>query len=405
MKTLKLNFTNSRGAELAARLELPVGTEPVAYALFAHCFTCGKNLAAIHSISRALTQQGIAVLRFDFTGIGESEGEFADTDFSSQADDLLGAALFLEQNYKAPQILIGHSLGGAAAIIAAAQLPSVRALVSIAAPADAAHVQRLMHDSIEHIRTTGKAKVSLGGRMFTITQQFLDDIDQSRVCDTLAGLECALLLMHSPQDTVVGINNARELYDVARHPKSFISLDGADHLLMRREDALYVGTVIAAWASRYVSASTADSQAEPGQVVTRTGETHYTTEIRAGVHTLFADEPIAAGGNDLGPTPYDLLAAALGACTGMTLRMYADSKQWPLNEVKVLLTHRKDYVEDCAHSEKAGTKIDVIDRVIALDGELSDEQKTRLLQIADKCPVHKTLHSEIRINTTLKEQP
>lgn len=402
MKTVRVHFENEQGQQLAARLELPVGGQPVAYALFAHCFTCGKNLSAIGNISRALTQSGIAVLRFDFTGIGESEGEFASTNFSSNISDLVCAATFMEREYEAPQIVVGHSLGGAAVLAAAAQLPSVRAIATIGAPAEASHVQRLFRGSIEDIHQTGKACVAIGGREFMITQQFVEDIERDKVKGVLQGLHRALLIMHSPQDDIVGIDNAAELYNHARHPKSFITLDGADHLLSRAADSLYTGAVIAAWAQRYIKVKPVPPLATDKRVVVRTGEAKYTTEMRAGTHFLLADEPASVGGDDLGPTPYDLLMMALGACTGMTLRMYADHKKWALREVKVHLAHYKDYAHDSGNTEDKGTKIDHIERVLELDGDLDDEQRARLVEIADRCPVHKTLHSDIHISTTLR---
>lgn len=403
MKTIRVHFENEQKQKLSARLELPVGKKPIAYALFAHCFTCGKNLSAIGNISRALTQSGVAVLRFDFTGIGESEGEFADTNFSSNINDLVCAAEFMKQEYEAPQILVGHSLGGAAVIVVAAQLESVRAIATIGAPAEASHVRQLFHGSVEDIRHAGKACVAIGGREFTITQQFVEDIESDKVRTALHGLRRALLIMHSPQDEIVGIDNAAELYTNARHPKSFITLDGADHLLSRSVDSLYTGTLIAAWAQRYIHAKVEAPLATDKRVVVRTGESKYTTEMRAGNHALLADEPVSVGGADLGPTPYDLLMMALGACTGMTLRMYADHKQWALREVKVHLAHYKDYAHDSGNAEDNGTKIDHIERVLELDGDLDAEQQTRLLEIADRCPVHKTLHSKIRVTTVFRQ--
>lgn len=404
MKTLHVHFNNREGHKLAARLELPVGGHPVAFALFAHCFTCGKNLAAVGNISRALTQNRIAVLRFDFTGLGESEGNFSDTTFSTNIDDLVSAAEFLEREYQAPQIIIGHSLGGAAAILAAERIASIRAVATIGAPVDATYVRRLFHDSVANMRESGLAQVSIGGRSFSLSQQFLDDLGPDKVGNVLQHFGRALLLMHSPQDEVVGIANAARLYDEARHPKSFITLDGADHLLSRSQDSLYAGTMIAAWASRYIDQPPKQALVSDKRVVVRTGEKGYTTEIRAGNHTLLADEPESVGGLDLGPSPYDLLMAALGACTGMTLRMYADHKGWNLNEVKVHLTHSKNYVQDSAHPTEKGSQIDHIERLVEVDGELDDTQKAKLIEIADKCPVHRTLHSEIRISTALREE-
>jgi putative redox protein len=347
---------------------LPVGGKPLAYALFAHCFTCSKNIKAIAHISRALTRAGLAVLRFDFTGLGESEGDFADTNFSSNVDDLIVAADFLESNYEAPQILIGHSFGGAAVLQAAARISASAAVVTIAAPADP-------------------------------QQEFVN------MKAALQNLNKALLVLHSPLDETVGIENAAQIFQTARHPKSFISLDKADHLLSNPVDSLYAGAVIAAWAFKYVSAP---QKAEPqsdkihNQVITRIGESGYATDIMAEGHSLVADEPVSAGGTNLGPAPYGYLMAALGACTAMTLRMYSDRKQWPLDGVTVKLNHQKIYATDCETCETKEGKLDQIEREIELSGPLDDQQKQRLMQIADRCPVHRTLHSEIIIKSKLK---
>ncbi|MBC7990931.1 MAG: alpha/beta fold hydrolase [Luteimonas sp.] len=404
MPTKKLTFPNAAGQQLAARLDLPPDDAPSAYALFAHCFTCSKNLTAITNISRALTRAGIGVLRFDFTGLGESEGDFADTNFSSNVGDLVEAAAFLAREYAAPQLLIGHSLGGAAVLHAAARLPDVTAVVTIGAPCDPAHVRKLLVDADAAIATEGRAAVTLAGRTFTITQQFLDDLDTARMRATIQHLGKALLICHAPFDTVVGIENAAHIFAEARHPKSFLSLDQADHLLSNPRDSRYVGATIAAWASRYVTQAVEEqpSDESDGRVVVRTARGGFFTEIAANGHHLGADEPTSAGGTNQGPTPYDLLAAALGACTTITVQLYADRKGWPLEYAVARLRHQKIHAADCEECETKNGKIDQIERELEFIGPLDAAQRQRLREIADKCPVHRTLHSEIEIRTTHK---
>jgi putative redox protein len=405
MQFKNLEFKNRDGHILAARLDLPLEGKPLAYALFAHCFTCSKNTKAIAHISRALSRQGLAVLRFDFTGLGESEGNFADTNFSSNVDDLIAAADFLKANYRAPEILIGHSFGGAAVIQAASRIPSSTAVVSIAAPSDPQHVTRALGNTAVSIQNRGQADVALAGRTFTLKKQFLDDLDFVNVAETLKNLNRALLVLHSPIDEAVGIENAARIFQAARHPKSFISLDTADHLLTNSEDSLYAGSVIAAWARKYVSASNADEAKMEGaenQVIAQIGKTGLTTDILAEGHRLIADEPVSIGGNGSGPTPYGYLLAGLGACTAMTLRMYADRKAWPLDSVTVKLNQQKIHAADCAGCQTKEGKLDQIEREIELSGALDDQQEQRLIQIADRCPVHRTLNYEIVIKSKLK---
>ncbi len=401
MNSRKVTFTNANGAGLSASLEMPLGGKPIAYAIFAHCFTCSKNLSAVVNISRALNLRKIAVLRFDFTGLGDSEGDFSDTNFSSNIQDLQSAYDFLSTDYEAPKIIIGHSLGGAAVLAAAGSMESVRAVVTVGAPADPPHVKNLFKESIEEIKQTGEATVSIGGRPFKVKEQFLHDLEQNDLADMLSGLNKALLILHSPQDQIVGVENARKIYEGARHPKSFVTLDGADHLLSNKADSLYVGDIISSWATRYLDLPGEASLNTDRQVVVRTGDDGFTTEVKAGRHSFLADEPSSVGGKDLGPTPYDLLIASLGACTSMTLRMYADRKGWPLEEVRVHLDHGKVHEQDCENCENENAKIDQIEREIELFGDLNDEQRQKLLEIADKCPVHRTLHGEIRVITKL----
>lgn len=402
MAATKVNFKNSLGHQLSARLEQPANGHPKAFAIFAHCFTCNKNLTAIANISRALAQVGFAVLRFDFTGLGESEGDFSDTNFSSNIEDLQAAANYLKEEYEAPKLLIGHSLGGAAVLVASLRISSIEAIVTIGAPSDPEHVTRLFTEDLGIIEREGKAKVSISDRSFVIKKQFIDDLTQAYEEHDFQKIRKPLLIMHSPADRVVDIENAANIYSQATHPKSFVSLDQADHMLSQKEDSLYAGNIIASWVSRYIHTQKPSQLISDKQVVTRTQET-FTTEIMTDEHGLIADEPLEIGGNDLGPSPYELLSASLGACTGMTLRMYADRKKWPLKEVRVHLQHQKIHADDCKSCEDESQKIDHIERFIEIEGDLSTEQKERLLEIANKCPVHNTLNSPVEIITKYKE--
>lgn len=401
----KITFTGANGDTLAARLDMPVG-RPHAFALFAHCFTCSKDIFAASRIADGLTHHGIAVLRFDFTGLGASEGEFANTNFSSNVEDLVAAANYLRDAHEAPKMIIGHSLGGAAVLAAAKHLSECEAVVTVNAPADPSHVVENFHCSLDEIEKNGEAEVTLAGRSFTIKKQFIDDIQGHNLETDIAAMGKALLVFHAPMDATVGIDNAATIYSAAKHPKSFVSLDGADHLLSQKEDAAYVADVIAAWADRYLSAASATStfdpvHAQPGTVVVaETGEGKFSQWVSlGGRHVMRADEPKEVGGDETGGTPYDFLLAGLGACTSMTMRMYAAHKGLSLDRVSVTLTHAKDYASDCETCEDKGAKIDQIARAIKIEGDLSDAERKRLLEIADKCPVHKTLHSEVRITT------
>jgi putative redox protein len=399
----RFQFTGSEGHRLAAALDLPE-REPIAYALFAHCFTCGKDVLAARRIATELANKGIAVLRFDFTGLGSSEGDFANSTFSSNVADLVLAADHLRQTRKAPAILIGHSLGGAAILAAAGRIPDAKAVVTIAAPSDPAHVTHFFGDRIEDIRSQGRVEVSLAGRPFHIKREFLDDIAEHNLMRQVTQLHKALLVMHSPTDDTVGIDNATRIFVAAKHPKSFVSLSGADHLLSKKSDAIYVADLIAAWVMRYLDPAApeqaAASSAAPRQVVVReTRESKYQNEVIVGPHHLFADEPAAVGGADTGPGPYDYVLAGLGACTSITMRMYADRKSLPLDRVTITLSHSKVHAEDCAECETKAGMLDQFDRVIAMEGALDAEQRKRLMEIADKCPVHRTLESEIHIVT------
>jgi putative redox protein len=402
MRAERFDFPNARGETLAALLQRPEG-EPVAFALFAHCFTCGKDNLAAKRIGEALAERGIAVLRFDFTGLGASAGEFANTNFSSNLADLVAAADHLRRTARAPALLVGHSLGGAAVLAAAAQIPETKAVATIAAPSDPGHVAGLFKDQVADIRAQGEGEVVLAGRPFRIRREFLDDVAEQRLVDRVAGLRRALLVLHSPTDDTVGIDNATRIFVAAKHPKSFVSLADADHLLTRRRDALYAAHVIAAWAERYIEAvPPALNEDARAVVVTETRESKFQQAVRIGPHHFLADEPVPAGGGDSGPSPYEWLLAGLGACTAMTLRLYADLKQLPLARVSVSLTHGKIHAVDCANCETKEGKIDRIDRTISLEGALDEAQRKRLLEIADKCPVHRTLTSEVEIRTALE---
>jgi putative redox protein len=397
----KLTFLNEAGHELAGRLELPAG-EPRAFALFAHCFTCSKDIAAAGRISRALGARGIGVLRFDFTGLGGSEGDFANTDFSSNVEDLVAAARHLREHHQAPSLLVGHSLGGAAVLRAALELPEVRAVATIAAPSEPSHLEKVLPEELEELPPDGRAKVTLGGREFQLGAGLLEDIRQQRVLGGLSALDAALLVLHSPVDNVVGIDHARRIYEAALHPKSFVSLDQADHLLSRKEDSEYAADVIAAWSSRYLPRPKSADEDRPelskGEVLVADRGAGYVNDVFAGRHDLLADEPPPAG-TDLGPDPYGYLLTALGSCTSMTLRMYADRKGWPLERVRVRLKHSRVHAEDCEGCEDKDQKIDQLERVLEVEGPLDEDQRARLLEIANKCPVHRTLLNEKLIPT------
>ena len=394
---------DSSGVTLSGALETPESSVRC-YALFAHCFTCGKDVAAASRIARALTREGIAVLRFDFTGLGNSDGDFANTNFSSNLQDLLAASDFLRREFEAPSLLIGHSLGGSAVLAMAALVPEVKAVATIGAPYRAEHVIHNFAASLDDIRERGEAQVTLAGRSFTIRKQFIDDLERYEA-DGIGKLRKALLVMHSPVDDTVNLSEAEKIYVAARHPKSFVSLDDADHLLSRKADSEYVATTIASWASRYLPAPT-PSVAAPlatGHVLVEEKNHRFTQHVHSDSHYWLADEPRSVGGDNAGPDPYEHLLAALGACTAMTLRMYADHKSLPLENVKVELKHSRDYHKDCEGCDEQPARIEIIDRVVSLTGDLTAAQRDRLLQIADRCPVHRTLHSELQVQTTSLE--
>lgn len=402
MNNNKISFKNSEGLELSGYLELPLNKQPHSFVLFAHCFTCNKNYFAVKNISRALSKKGYGVLRFDFAGLGESDGEFSDTTFSGNVQDLLAAAKYLEEEYTAPTLLIGHSLGGAAVIFAAAQLPEVKAVVTIGAPSSPVHVKHLLKSNLEEIQEKGVAEVNLGGRNFTIKKDFLEDINTHDLSEFARGLNKAFLFMHSPQDKIVEVSNAEDLYRSVRHPKSFVSLDGADHLLTNKEDSIYAGNLIASWASRYLKIPEDEELFTKYEVLANLGKEGFTTQMRAGRHYFIADEPESFGGEDLGPSPYDYLSAGLAACTSMTIQMYARRKKWPLENVETHVNHHKTHAEDCENCESSSAKIDHFERVIVFKGNLDEKQQQKLLSIADKCPVHKSLTAKAHIDTRLE---
>lgn len=406
MRTEQFDFPNPEGQQLTALLQEPTG-QARDYALFAHCFTCSKDSRAARRIAEELAAHGIAVLRFDFTGLGSSEGEFANTTFSSNVADLVAAADHLRNTRRAPALLIGHSLGGAAMLAAAARIPEARAVVTIGAPSDPSHVTNLFADRVAAIRERGEGEVELAGRVFRIRRDFLDDVAEQRLLPQVGTLGKALLILHSPIDQVVAVDNAADLFTAARHPKSFVSLDDADHLLSRQRDARYAADVIAAWAQRYLPAGDEDAEADDAGsgdvVVTETRRGAFEQSVTVGRHRMLADEPVSVGGMDSGPSPYDLLLAALGSCTAMTVRMYADRKELPLERVSVALRHSKIHAADCEQCETVQGQVDRIERTIAFEGALSAADRARLLQIADKCPVHRTLTSEVDIVTAVSD--
>ncbi len=398
----RFEFAGSDGQMLAGRFHLPA-VDPIAYAILAHCFTCSKESRAAAQISSALAAQGIATLRFDFTGLGESEGDFSGTTFSHNVDDVVAAANALRERHLAPSLLVGHSLGGSAVLAAASQIPEVVGVATIGAPVEPQHLARLFGASIEEIEERGEAEVNLGGRPFTIRKAFLDDLEVHCNAEKIRSLKKALIVFHSPQDNIVDIDNARLIFQAARHPKSFISLDGADHLLSRRADSTYVATVLKAWVGRYLPEDIEEvpEDAPEGGVVVEGKSSGYLQRIRARGHVFPADEPLTAGGTDLGPTPYELLLAGLGACTSITLRMYARRKEWPLEGVRVKLRHNRVHAKDVEDAEKDSGMVDVIDKELELEGDLTQQQRERLFEIAARCPVHRTLLNEIKIRSEL----
>lgn len=403
MRSSKINFTNKEGEILSGRLDLPANQDPHNFAIFAHCFTCTKDFSAVRNISKALAAEGFGVLRFDFTGLGDSDGNFADTNFSSNVEDLGCAADFLAKEYKAPSLLVGHSLGGAAAIFAAAKIDTIKAVATIGAPSNPVHVQKQLGEKLLAIKEDGQAVVTLAGRDFTFKQQFIDDLEECSCVEAAKRLNKALLILHSPQDDTVTIKNAEEIYHAANHPKSFVTLDGSEHLLIDKKNAAYVGKVVAGWATRYIPVPEEDLiKTTFDAVASLDEEDGFTTQLKLGNHHFQADEPLRVGGNDYGPTPYELLAGSLSACTAMTIQMYARRKGWLIDNVEVHTSYSKDYATDCESCENdSSAKIDTFTKEVRLESSLDEKQIQRILQIADKCPVHKTLHSETQVITSI----
>lgn len=402
MAPQRITFPGHDGGLLAARLDMPEGPH-LATALFAHCFTCGKDIPAARRIAARLAGMGIAVLRFDFTGLGHSQGEFANTSFTSNVDDLIAASRYLEGRGMAPALLIGHSLGGAAVLKTAPQLPQVKAVATIGAPFDPGHVTHNFADALPRIRAEGAAEVSLGGRPFRIGKAFVEDVSEVALAPAIAGMKAALLVLHAPTDAIVGIDNASQIFLAAKHPKSFVTLDGADHLVTRARDSEYAAGVIATWAGRYLPLAPPAPPPGAPEGVLRVSEADaegFLQDINSGPHHhVLADEPHAYGGTNKGMSPYGFLSAGLGACTSMTIRMYARRKGWPLAHVSVDVCHDKVHAQDA--ETRSGDKIDTWRRRIRLTGDLSAEQRQRLLEIADKCPVHRTLERSSEVVTEL----
>lgn len=392
MKSSSVLFPNGQGIQLSAVLDEPIGKAPIAFVIFAHCFTCGKNISTATRISARLVHEGFGVLRFDFTGLGQSEGAFAETSFLTNLSDIYSAADFLKLNYRSPQLLIGHSLGGTAVIHAADKIDGIKAICTIGSPFEAHHVTHMLESGIEEIERTGKALIKIGGRPFPIGKKFIDDLNLVSSKEVLQRMRKALLILHSPQDEIVEIKNAADIYQAAFHPKSFVSLDGGDHLLSNKVDAHYAAKVIAAWAARYLESEVDEPSIETEhQVAVQIEQKAFTTEVQAGRHFLIADEPLELGGKDEGPSPYQLLCAALGTCTAMTLKMYADRKNWDFKKITVHLSHSKSHKIDAENAVERRTKMEYISRLIKIEGDLDADQRAKMLEIANKCPVHRTL--------------
>jgi len=401
MQKIEVTFKNSDSRELKGVLELPTNTKPANFILFAHCFTCNKNFHAPSNISKNLASKGYGVLRFDFTGLGDSEGDFEDTNFSSNVEDLIAAGDFLKKEYKAPSIIIGHSLGGAAALFASKKLESIKCMVTINAPSNLSHVQKHFESSLDEIENEGFANIKIGGRSFKIKKQFIENLKTNQDASALKEIRKSLLVMHSPQDEIVSINHAEELYKSAWHPKSFISIDGADHMLSNKADSEYVAAVISSWAGKYVEEKKVPELKTDHEVMANLGAEGFTTQIIAGKHHLVADEPIKVGGSDLGPNPYELVSSGLAACTSMTIQMYARRKKWKIDYVETHVSYSKKHADDCENCENDMAKIDSFEREISIKSNLDEKQLKRLMEIADKCPVHKTLSSKAQISTKL----
>ena len=404
MSSIKLNIQNKKGHKLQAFLELPADQKPQYYAIFAHCFTCSSALGAVKNISRSLTSHGFGVVRFDFTGLGRSEGEFAESYFSANVDDLMAVNDYLKAHYQGPGLLVGHSLGGAAVIVAASKLENIKAVATVGAPATVSHVTHLFSHGIEEVKEKGEVEVNIGGRPFKINEEFVEDFGKIDLPEITKNLRKPLLIMHAPFDQIVGVDNAHKLYHGAHHPKSFVSLDDADHLLSNSKDSLYVGNVIGTWVQRYFEQrdnSMLETKGEQLVAHLNLVEDNFTTSIQTKKHNFIADEPASIGGDDFGPSPYDYLSAGLAACTVMTLKMYAQLKKWDLQEVFVYISHAKKHSDELELDMEKSGYLDHMSKKLKFVGNLDEKQKIRLKEIASKCPVHKTLQSEVIIETEL----
>jgi len=404
MRPTNLKIENSKGVQLHASIDLPANQKPEHFAIFAHCFRCSSNLNAVRYLSRALTQHGFGVVRFDFTGLGRSEGEFADSHFSANVDDLLDVHQYIKDNYKAPSVLVGHSLGGAAVLVAASRLEDIKAVATVGAPSTISHVKHLFSHGIEEVKEKGEAEVNIGGRPFKIDKDFVNAFDAIDLPQIVKTLRKPLLILHSPFDTIVGIENAKQLYEAALHPKSFISLDDADHLLQQEKDSIYVGQMIGTWVKHYFPVKedkTIDTKGEQVAAHLNIVKDNYTTSIQTKTHSLIADEPKDVGGDNFGPSPYEYLNAALASCTTLTLKMYAERKSWDLHEVYVYLTNSRKHSTDLNVDVEKPKYLDHIDKKLKLVGNLTDEQIQRLKEISSRCPVHRTLENQVILKTTL----
>ncbi|MEW4923811.1 bifunctional alpha/beta hydrolase/OsmC family protein [Algibacter sp. 2305UL17-15] len=402
MSSIKLNIQNKKGHKLQAYLELPADEKPQYYAIFAHCFTCSSTLGAVKNISKSLTSHGFGVVRFDFTGLGRSEGEFSESYFSANVDDLIAVNDYLKEKYQSPSLLVGHSLGGAAVIVAASKLENIKAVATVGAPATASHVTHLFSHGIEEVKEKGEVEVNIGGRPFKINEEFVEDFGKTDLPEITKNLRKPLLIMHAPFDQIVGIKNAEKLYHRAHHPKSFVSLDGADHLLSDSKDSRYVGNMIGTWVQRYFEQkdnTMLDTKGEQLVAHLNLVEDNFTTSIQTKKHNFIADEPASIGGDDFGPSPYDFLSAGLAACTVMTLKMYAQRKKWDLQEVYAYITYSKKHSDDLMLEIDEPTRIDHLQKRLKFVGNLDEQQKAKLKEIASKCPVHRTLLSDTIIET------
>tara|TARA_R110002124_G_scaffold225394_3_gene390742 strand:- start:135 stop:1358 length:1224 start_codon:yes stop_codon:yes gene_type:complete len=405
MNSKNIVIPNRKGYALNAYLELPTNQKPSDYAIFAHCFTCHSNLNAVRNISQALANQGYGVVRFDFTGLGRSKGEFVDSNFSANIADLEDVHQYMTDNFKAPSLLVGHSLGGAAVLVAANQIEAVKAVVTIGAPAEADHVKYLFSTLVDPASGEEAFDVNIGGRPFRINQQFIDELDKVELSTVIKQLRKPILILHSPSDKVVGIENAQKIYQLAHHPKSYVSLDHADHLLSEKEDSVYAGNMIGMWAKRYISKEVnekLDTQGEQLIGHLDLEENNFTTFLHTDKHQFVADEPESVGGDEFGPTPYEYLLGGLAACTVMTLKLYAERKGWDLKDAFVYLSHSKKHIQDM--NEEVGGELvymDHIQKKLKLVGDLNDAQIQKLKEIASKCPVHRTLLNNVIIDTEI----